>query len=191
MSRVRSVVIVIVASLGALALLLSKKRSPTEGPMNTQSPDTSANGYRQAVVSYARTQLDITDPSPYWLKVYGSVPKPLKKYAWCGVFVLWVLHVVGLTKRRWVSGLGFLYVDDQGHGNETPWLPITQHPEPGDVAYFDQPYQHYALVDYVDSDTVHLIAGNTPDVSAYPKPLRSATAYFSIAPLVANPMGQG
>ena len=104
--------------------------------------------------------------------------------AWCGVFVLWVLRMVGLTTRKWVSGRGFIYIDAQGHSTAKPWLPIVAMPAIGDIAYFDQPYQHYALVEEVEGARVHLIAGNTPNVSRSVVPLAKATAYYSIAPLL-------
>jgi hypothetical protein len=93
--------------------------------------------------------------------------------------------MVGLTSRKWVTGKGFLFVDDAGHSASKPYLPIVTTPAMGDIAYFDKPYQHYALVEEVDGDTVHLIAGNTPNVGRQKTTLSSGKAVFlSVAPLL-------
>ena len=137
---------------------------------------------RALVVKMAASQLGVQDPSLYWQDAYGSVPPT--GYAWCGVFALWVLRrALGVT-WKWVAGLGFIWVDDSGKRSSTPRLPTVRTPQPGDIAYFDQPYQHYAVVESVSGNTVTLIAGNTPDVNRYDEPLSKASAYYSIASLV-------
>jgi hypothetical protein len=105
------------------------------------------------------------------------------------VFVLWALRAAGLTTRHWVAGIGFVFTDANGHRTSKPWLrqidtAAGELPAMGDVAYYDQPYQHYALVEEVDGDRVHVIAGNTPNVSRSAPALSKATAYFSIASLL-------
>lgn len=141
-----------------------------------------ASQRRARVVAIARTQLGATEPDQYWADVLGYVPA--QSLAWCGAFALWVLRRALGVDWRWVAGRGFIYVDNAGLPLERPRLPITKTPKPGDVAYYDKPYQHHALVESVAGDQVSLIAGNTPNVSEYSEPLSKATAYYSIAPIV-------
>ena len=102
---------------------------------------------RAAVLDVAALNLGVTDPDPFWRECLGQVP--MKRLAWCGVFALYCLHkAVGCT-WPWVIGSGFLFR-----------LAQTKDPQPGDVAYFDQPYQHHALVQRVEDDTIYLIQGN-------------------------------
>jgi hypothetical protein len=142
---------------------------------------------RLRVIEYASSQIGTTDPRPYWLDAYGFIPSPLGNYAWCGVFALWALRQARLTSRRWVAGLGFIYVDANGKASKTPWLrqlAPSEVPAMGDIAYYDQPFQHYALVEEVSGDRVHVIAGNTPNVSRSQPLLSKATSYFSIASIL-------
>jgi hypothetical protein len=132
--------------------------------------------YRQRVVAMALREVGTYDPSKYWLDAYGYVPD--SKYSWCGVFALWVLRQVGLVDWKWRTGKGFIYEDGIAR------LPITESPDSGDVAYYDQPYQHYAIVERVIGDRVSIIAGNTPNVSTSQVQLSKATAYYSIEPLL-------
>jgi hypothetical protein len=64
-------------------------------------------------------------------------------------------------------------------------LPVTHDPKPGDLAYFDKPFQHHALVQSVDADGVHLIQGNygTPGHVAE-SVTRKVPVYYSIQALV-------
>jgi hypothetical protein len=171
------------ASVGLLALLATTGKKTMPGIPNPPIPTDDDLATRNRIVAQAASQLGSTDPSPYWLDAFGSVPSlPL---SWCGVFALWVLRMVGLTDRKWISGKGFLYVDDAGHSSSKPYLPIVKLPAAGDIAYFDKPYQHYALVEEVNGDTVHLIAGNTPNVGRQKAVLSSPrVVFFSVAPLL-------
>lgn len=178
MSNARWNLAALAAAIAAAALLLTSKRE-RQIPM---VPSETAASKRNRVIAYAATQLHETDPSLYWQDVLGSVPA--KSIAWCGAFVLWVLRATLAVPWRWVIGKGFLYVDDYGNDLRLPRLPIVKTPSIGDIAYFDKPYQHYALVESVESGQVHLIAGNTPDVDRSVVPIERATAYFSIAPLL-------
>jgi hypothetical protein len=105
---------------------------------------------RAAILDVAALHLGVTDPSPFWADAFGSVPA--KHYAWCGVFALFCLRqAVGCTWLWSVASQksGFLFR-----------LNRTTDPQPGDVAYFDQPYQHHALVQKVEGDRLYLIQGN-------------------------------
>ena len=103
---------------------------------------------RELVLWFAYSQLDQRDPSPYWLDAYGQLPD-VDTRAWCGVFDLWCLRQAGLTNWHWEAGKGF-----------ASRLHQTSEPQPGDVVYFDKPYQHHALLVKVDGDLLHLIQGN-------------------------------
>lgn len=172
------------ASAGLLVMIATTgKTTNMPGIPNPPIPTSDDFEVRNRIVAQALSQLGSTDPSPYWLDAYGSVPS--SKLAWCGVFALWVLRMVGLTARKWIAGKGFLFVDDAGHTATKPYLPIVKVPAIGDIAYFDKPFQHYALVEEVDGDTVHLVAGNTPNVGRQKTTLSSGRAvFFSVAPLL-------
>jgi hypothetical protein len=88
----------------------------------------------------------------------------------------------GVTDRTWQLGTGFLL---SGQGGSEKNFPITKTPKLGDVAYFDKPFQHHAIVERLDGDRVHLIAGNTStrNVARQTKPTRDAV-FFSVEPFV-------
>jgi hypothetical protein len=89
-------------------------------------------------------------------------------------------------------GKGFIWVDDAGKVSRTPYLPIIHSTRIniGDIAYFDKPFQHYALVEELGEDDpdhgeayVKVIAGNTPDVDqSWVK--RSKAQFYGINRLV-------
>ena len=138
---------------------------------------------RMRVIAIARTQVGQDDPSAYWLDVLGSVPQ--KGIHWCGAFVLWTLRTVLAVDWKWVPGLGFIYCDSDGNRLAIPRLPVVASPRVGDVAYYDKPFQHYALVESaLVCERVALIAGNMPEVRQYEQPLAKASAYYSIAPIL-------
>jgi|WetSurMetagenome_2_1015567.scaffolds.fasta_scaffold00908_11 hypothetical protein len=136
---------------------------------------------RGRVVVIANSQVGVDNPKRYWLDVAGAIPG--KGIAWCGAFSLWVLRQATLTRRRWVTGIGYIYVDESGNRTKEPWLPIVMNPQPGDVAYFTE-HQHYGLVDSVGEKTVVLVAGNCPTVKRYEVPKSKAAAYYSIDEIV-------
>lgn len=117
----------------------------------------------------------------YWadvLRQSASAPHPPH---WCGAFALWCLHQAGLgLGQRWMFGppdYGFLY---RLHKLDPHALP-----EPGDVAYLNEPYQHHAVVQCVEGDLVHTIDGNQgvhSPILAHTHPLRHWTCFYSIDP---------
>jgi hypothetical protein len=102
---------------------------------------------RSAVLDVAALQLGVADPSPFWRECFGQVPT--KKLAWCGIFALYCLRQATGCNWTWAIGSGFL-----------SRLSRTSHPDPGDVAYFDKPYQHHALLQKAVGDELYLIQGN-------------------------------
>lgn len=150
------------------------------------------NRYRQTVIDVALSQLHETEPAEYWLDAFGALPPDYHKLAWCGVFALWCLRQANLTKRVWIRGKGFIWVDDNGKSSRVPYLPIIHSSRigVGDVAYFDKPFQHYGIVEELGEDDpdhgeafVKIIAGNTPDVDqSWVK--RSKAQFYGINRLV-------
>lgn len=136
---------------------------------------------RLAVVNAAMNEVGSNDTTKYWSQ---AAPGAMiaKGTSWCGAFALWALKQAGLgLSWIWSFGTGgkygFLY-----------HLPTTKDPQPGDIAYVDQPYQHHAIVHSVNLDgTVSLINGNGTGgkVSLSNTPKSHVTAFFSIEPLVA------
>ncbi len=134
---------------------------------------------RRQVVEAAKSQVDNSDPSKYWLDTIGTRRGPKH---WCGAFALWALHQAGLAiSWRWVIGKGFLWR-----------LERTKDPKPGDIAYFNL-QQHHAVVIEVTADRVHLVNGNSRPkgvlkipsmVVINERPRKDVTAFYSIAGLI-------
>lgn len=151
---------------------------------NTAGSFSRCQNARSRVVEIAASQIGVADPSPYWLAVFGSVPTSATgKVHWCGAFALWCLRQAGLTQRKWTKAKGFIWCDEHGAFSRTPYLSIVKRPEPGDIAYFDQPFQHYAIVEGLGVNLVYLIAGNLPDVGRQTAPILRP-AYYSIESLI-------
>lgn len=162
---------------------------------------------RSEVVSKARGQIGpqvkgSTQVVWYWRDVLpqswsdAQVKLYAKTKEWCGGFVLWCLHGAGLGAAvHWLDGIGFL-----GPAK----LPRTESPEPGDVAFFPQPFQHHAVVvsweriaDFVPVGKKEGLArwrlitidGNQPDVRERTREIVPAlrpneVAFYSIEPLL-------
>ena len=132
------------------------------------------NELRSKLCEIAYCELGNTATAPYWLDVQGS--NPGKKYAWCGVFYLWCLRRLELCDWKWPG----LYFSRKLH--------TTTDPQPGDLAYFDQPFQHHAMVQSVDGDTVNLIQGNYGTPGRVDESVCNIKAkhpvFYSIQPLV-------
>ncbi len=130
---------------------------------------------RRAVVAAARSQLERTDPAPYWLDVLGPAPWPP---SWCGAFALWAIHQAGLgTAIKWDVGYPYGFCHH---------LRPVKVPQPGDVAYFTA-NQHHAIVAEVDvaRGTMTTIDGNSDGAAVVEHrnvPLSKAAGFFSIDP---------
>jgi hypothetical protein len=135
---------------------------------------------RARVVELARGEIGLSDAGKYWRDVLGpSWVGPYPKH-WCGAFALWCLRQAGLTDWQWQVGKGFL-----------SRLPQTRRPEPGDMGYVDQPFQHHFVVTEVDRHTIGSVDGNqgTPGVQARSRATGKHT-YFSIAGLLRDTVPQ-
>jgi hypothetical protein len=155
------------AVAGGAALLIGKRLTP-ENP-------------RIKVVKAAASQLGVQNPDKYWSVVNPGLVASGK--AWCGGFALWALKQAGLAPTAfWHTN-----ANHEGYGfAEVYSLPKTHSPLPGDIAYYDQPYQHHAIVTANDGVTVSTIDGNQAGntVAVKTRPLSSATAYYSIQPFL-------
>lgn len=142
--------------------------------MKTLEPLTPVDNPRQAIVDAAASQIGVQDPAKYWGEVLPSAPG--FKGDWCGGFALWAVHQAKLAQGvNWEIGKGFCY-----------HLPITTEPRPGDIAYFDQPYQHHAVVEAVSAALVTTIDGNQSGstVQRRTRPRKSVTAFYSVQPFI-------
>jgi len=148
------------------------KVTPSSAPTSQPVPA------REAVARAALGQLGNGDPQRYWDDVLPGVN--VGRADWCGAGALWCLHQAGLAlDRRWAIGSGFLLTP--------PALPMTKQPEVGDIAYFDQ-NEHHAVVVAVAPCAVSLVSFNGANglVSESSIEPSRVTAFFSIAPLIAN-----
>jgi hypothetical protein len=129
---------------------------------------------RDRVVEIARAELGLSDASKYWRDVLTSGP-PYPPH-WCGAFALWCLRQAGLTDWHWEIGKGFLWR-----------LRRTTEPQPGDIGYQDQPFQHHFVVADVGQHTIASIDGNqgSPGVQERHRALSNpGLVFFSIEPLL-------
>ena len=131
---------------------------------------------RKKVVDAATSRIGESNDTEYWQDTLPGLPESDYPKDWCGGFALWAIHQAGLGKNlNWKIGSGFLI----------PNLSFTAHPQPGDIAYFDH-NQHHAVVTGVHGTSVDTVSGNGlgGKVSASTIPMASATAYFSLDPLL-------
>ena len=134
---------------------------------------------RNRIVEIARAELGPGRVSDYWQSALGSGARPPWPKHWCGAFALWCLHRAGVALDvRWKIGLGFL---------EVQRLPKTRDPKPGDVAYFDQPFQHHAVVERLANDGLYTIDGNQGGLLPVKEKFRklpTTAIYYSIEPFL-------
>ncbi len=132
---------------------------------------------RERLVLWAQEQVGSSDRAAYWLAALGYDPG--KKKHWCGAFWLAGLHAVGLAlDHKW--GI-------DGTGVQALRMPRTSRPEPGDLGYIDQPFQHHFMVETVGEHTYSSIDGNagTPGVQRKSRAFKTTgVAFYSIAALV-------
>ena len=100
---------------------------------------------------------------------------------WCGAFVVWVMRTAGVTVPNWIMGNGWI---DPAH------LRVTSDPQPGDVLYKDQPWQHESVVVARQGNTVWTIDGNSPKISKNAHQLGTpGIVYYSVQSLPARAPG--
>lgn len=170
---------------------------PSSGQPSAPVPERAASMTRELIVFAASCELEdsnllVKEGTPgafdarvltYWKQVLA--PHEVHSLAecpkeWCGAFALWCVQQGGVgLDLRWMFGpphYGFLWNLHQ-----------TKTPEPGDIAYLDQPYQHHAIVVTVEGDTVFTIDGNqgaAAPIKTHEAKLTHWTAFFSIASLL-------
>ncbi len=128
---------------------------------------------------------EIGKPTQERLREYHSsaLGRPwVGKFAeWCGLFALWGLHESGIALGvKWKLGGGFC---------EEQRLARVKLPEPGDIVYYDRPFQHHAVVVAVDTETGTFSScdGNqaADSVTLRTKiPLSKPTCFYSISKLL-------
>jgi hypothetical protein len=131
---------------------------------------------RERIVDAAKSELGVQDPQRYWQEVIPGAAGDTFTGQWCGGFSLWVLHQAGVGQDvPWEIGKGFLYL-----------LPRTSDPQPGDIAYMDQPYQHHAVVVESDGTSITTVDGNQPGsmVKLRTRPVSAWTAFYSVQPWI-------
>jgi hypothetical protein len=133
---------------GALLLMGSGKNSSV-----SSSPISSVPDIRRDLLQVALREVGHIGGDKYWSDVNPSFVGA--KQDWCGGFVLWCLHQVGLaTDRHWIMGKGFILTPPFN-------LKPTHDPQPGDIVYIDQPFQHQALLLSINGPTIQTIDGNS------------------------------
>src|SRR5882757_7280291 len=97
------------------------------------------------------------------IKTFGK-PYP----SWCGIFSVWAHKKAGIDLGNWQMGKGV-----SAFGT----LKQTTSPQPGDIGYIDQPFQHHCIVTKVNGDTIDSIDGNSGLFSEVIENTRPRTAY--------------
>lgn len=125
---------------------------------------------------------EVGKPTPERIREYHSNATGkawVGKFAeWCGLFCLAMIHDSGAAADAlWRLGGGFC---------EEQRLPKVKVPEPGDVVYYDKPFQHHALVHSVDEETgtFSSVDGNQAGDSVTLRtkiPLTKPTCFYSTA----------
>lgn len=125
---------------------------------------------RKLVIAIAANEIGDGRVSEYWRDVLGpSWRGPYPKH-WCGAFALWCLRQTGLARDvSWRVAMkkndpsGFLLVE-----HAAGKMPRTKTPMAGDIAYFDAPYQHHAIVESATPTQLVTIDGNQGSLNGTP-----------------------
>jgi len=161
-------------ALGVVVLTMGKNEQMKRDQLDPRTPTEPDLDIRLRVVNAAISQIGPQDPQRYWQDVIPEHPGFSGE--WCGGFALWAIRQAGIAQDvHWKMGLGFCYQ-----------LPVISSPLPGDIAYFDKPYQHHAIVESVLHGMVNTIDGNQPGdtVARRTRPVESVTAFYSIDPFI-------
>lgn len=129
-------------------------------------------GLRDAIARVARAEVGTQDARKYWAVVLPGSPERDYPRSWCGAFAMWCINEGAGLQLTWASsGRGFIF---------TP-ADITHDPQPGDVAYFAQPFQHHAVVEQISGLTLFTIDGNQAGGKVAARTRRTKDAvYYSI-----------
>lgn len=123
-------------------------------------------------------------PAVYWDVAAPGVKlsaAELKEKSWCGGYALCSVKSAGFGfKTRW---------DFNGRGMGSSIYPTTD-PEPADIAYFDKPNQHYAVIEAVSADMLWLVNGNSTGKGVARSAVQRSkvSACYSIARMLADPV---
>lgn len=130
---------------------------------------------RQKIVDYALSQVGPGDVPHYWESCGIAYTPDIAKRFWCGVFALTCLHEADVaTDIPWVVGLGFCAVPGRA-------LSTTKTPEPGDIYYVNEPWQHHGVVESLVDGELATVEGNTPTVQRRVRPLpKTGVTFYSI-----------
>lgn len=124
---------------------------------------------RTAIVDAARSQVGPGNVPAYWAS--SGLPADTHR-AWCGAFALYCLHEAGVALGvKWIFGIGFVGPQH---------LALTRNPQPGDIVYKDQPWQHYGVVASFENGVLKTIEGNTPTVAEKTHTDLTGLAFYSI-----------
>ena len=142
-----------------------------------EEADTVPDSFRARVISAASSQVGSGNEPRYAADALGlteaqAVAQGTGKLSWCGLFATWAYRQAGAT-LRWVIGPPY----------GIAWaMTRTSDPQPGDLAYIDQPYQHHAIVESIDGDTINTIDGNSTGglVARNSRPRNAFTAFYSV-----------
>lgn len=138
---------------------------------DTKAPD----GFRARIIRIARGRLGTANRTEYAADALGMTEAQARaggtdQLSWCGLFVTWVYQQAGAS-INWVLGKGIAFQ-----------LKRTSNPQPGDLAYIDQPYQHHAIVEANNGDTIVTLDGNSHGrlVARNTRPRSAFTAFYSV-----------
>ena len=93
--------------------------------------------------------------------------------SWCGIFAVWAHKKAGIDLGNWQMGRGVTAFGT---------LKQTTTPQPGDIGYIDQPYQHHCIVTKVNGDSIESIDGNSglfSEVIENTRPLKAYSGFFT------------
>lgn len=93
--------------------------------------------------------------------------------SWCGIFATYCIKKAGINIGNWQMGKGVTSYST---------IKPTDTPQPGDIGYIDQPYQHHCIVAKVDGDIIESIDGNSglySEIIENKRPRKAYTGFFT------------
>ncbi len=156
--------------------------------------DIDGNGSRESIVAAARSMIGKIEAkrtdgggrvgAKYLLDIFHLAAPGVwddaiiqtagaKLPSWCGIFSVWAHKRAGKDIGTWQIGKGV-----SAFGT----IRQTTSPQPGDIGYIDQPFQHHCIIVKVDGNSVHSIDGNSglfSEVKENIRPLSAYTGFFT------------